>query len=84
MSLHYYETPGPEVRKRRVEAADQPGQHLWIMLALWIVTDSQMLQDGPVLMDRENLMEVAGPGCFKCERLYSHRLAKQRCKGSVK
>lgn len=54
------------------------------MTAAWQVTDPRAARDGELhLMDRENLLMIAGPGCYKCERPFSNRVAKQPCRGSV-
>lgn len=55
------------------------------MAATWKVTEPRAIRadDGPNFLDRENLMVLVGPGCFKCEREFSNRLARQPCRGSV-
>ena len=35
------------------------------------------------ILDRENLIALAGPGCYKCEQPYSKKIADQPCAGSV-
>lgn len=64
---------------------DQPGRHIWIMTAAWAVTDPQSLTTGqaPVILDQENLVGFAGPGCYKCEKEWSRKLAAKPCTGSV-
>jgi hypothetical protein len=53
------------------------------MSAAWRVDDPVNLLVGAdaVLMDAENLIMMAGPGCFKCEQPYSRRLARRPCRG---
>ena len=74
-----YEIPTQAVLDARLQAADRPGEHLWIMAATWKVTEPRAIRagDGPNFLDRENLMVLVGPGCFKCEREFSNRLARQ-------
>jgi hypothetical protein len=60
--------------------ADRPGEHLWTLMAVWAVSDPERPQ---MMLDAENIIEIAGPGCFKCEREYSRKLAKRACTGSV-
>lgn len=80
-----YEPPGREQLDARLRLADRPGEHLWIMTAGWIITDPAAAQDPAVakFMDRENLVIFAGPGCFKCEKPYSAKMAKRRCLGRL-
>lgn len=70
---------------RRLRAADRPGEHLWVMVAAWRIADPSTAQDPDVLklMDAENLVQFNGPGCFKCERAYSGKMAKRRCLGRI-
>lgn len=35
----------------------------------------------PVSLDMENLVMIAGVGCFYCERAYEPRLLHRRCTG---
>lgn len=71
--------------ERRLIAADRPGEHLWVMVAAWIIADPASARDPDVvkLMDRENLVQFNGPGCFKCEKPYSAKMAKRRCLGRI-
>jgi hypothetical protein len=80
-----YLPPRTEVLERRLIEADRPGEHLWIMTAGWLIADPGSASDPDVikLMDRENLVIMAGPGCFKCERPYSGQMAKRRCLGRL-
>jgi hypothetical protein len=82
---HYHADPRDEARARKVAAADQPGKHMWIMLAAWIVTDPQGWATGtrPQMLDYENLATLDGPGCYKCEQPWSRKLAAQPCRGSL-
>ena len=83
--LGQYEPPERETLEKRLLAADRPGEHLWIMTAGWIIADPASAYDPErvKLMDRENLVILAGPGCFKCERPYSGQMAKRRCLGRL-
>lgn len=62
-----------------------PGRHLWTMLAVWSVADPTAAQDptATIHLDRENLLTIEGPGCFKCEEPYTPRLAGRRCQGRM-
>jgi hypothetical protein len=66
------------VRARRIQLDPGPGRHMWIWLAAWYVADPRELE---VNLDRENLINMTGPGCYKCEQPFSNRLAKQPCRG---
>ncbi len=70
---------------RRLQAADRPGEHLWVMVAAWLIADPASARDPDALklMDAENLVQFNGPGCFKCERPYSGQMAKRRCLGRI-
>jgi hypothetical protein len=71
--------------ERRLVSADRPGAHLWVMVAAWIIADPRSAADPDVikLMDRENLVQFQGPGCFKCEQPFSNRLARKPCRGKL-
>jgi hypothetical protein len=75
----------PLTMAKRLDAADRPGRHLWVMTAAWIIGNPGSARDPDVikLMDRENLVVFQGPGCFKCEQPYSARLAQKPCRGSI-
>lgn len=67
-----------------LDRLDKPGEHIWVMTAAWAVSDPQALAtSGPVLLDAENLVGFAGPGCYKCEREWSRKVAAQPCNGST-
>jgi hypothetical protein len=72
--------PRPDVLDRRMKAADRPGEHMWIVTAAWQVLDPERDR---MNLDTENLLDVSGIGCFKCERIYSRKLARMPCHGSV-
>lgn len=78
-----YEPPDPSTMETRLRHADRPGEHLWIMTAGWLIAAPSSAGDPAVLkfMDRENLVILAGPGCYKCERPYSAKVAAGRCPG---
>ena len=80
-----YEPVSMAALDRRLQAADRPGEHLWIMAAAWTIADPSTARDPDVLklMDAENLVQFSGPGCFKCEKPYSGQMAKRRCLGRI-
>lgn len=60
------------------------GNHLWIVTSVYQVDPQQWRSDDPTvtpMLDHENLLSVAGPGCFYCEQVYTPLLATRRCKG---
>jgi hypothetical protein len=65
----------------RLERADKPGQHLWTILGVWMVTNPAQREN--VELDAENLLTVEGPGCFKCELPYNVQTARKPCRGSL-
>lgn len=77
-----YVPPSGAVLDRRLRALNRPGQHLWVMTAAWHVADPERLGLGGQL-DAENLTGIAGPGCYKCEREYSRKLASRPCTGRL-
>jgi hypothetical protein len=80
-----YEPISRDRLEARLLAADKPGEHIWVMVGAWILADPSTAADPSVikLMDRENLIQFSGPGCFKCEKPYSAKMAKRRCLGSL-
>jgi hypothetical protein len=69
----------------RIPAYDpRSGEHLWIVTGAWKVNPEQWHSPDPnvtPLLDSENLLSVAGPGCYWCEAYYSPTLATRRCPG---
>ncbi|MEU4750022.1 hypothetical protein AB0F93_03440 [Micromonospora tulbaghiae] len=61
------------------------GDHLWTVTCAYRVDPERFTGeragDGPALLDLENLLLTAGPGCFFCEQTWSPRLARRRCPG---
>lgn len=60
------------------------GAHLWIVTGVWRVNPVQWTSGDPTvlpLLDQENPLSIAGPGCFYCEQYYTPLLAKRRCPG---
>jgi hypothetical protein len=64
-----------------------PGEHVWIISAVFTTTAEaiERQQEDPanemILMDREALALVAGPGCWVCEEPYTPELAAKPCPG---
>jgi hypothetical protein len=69
-----------EFIQARLEALDRPGSHLWVAVAGWHLANPR---SGELLLDRENLVTIQGPGCLKCEQPFSNRLARKPCRGSI-
>ena len=80
-----YEAPTGAVLDKRLRAADRPGEHLWVVTTAWACPDPErtMIEGAQVYLDAESLIMLGGPGCYKCERSYSRRLAKMPCRGSI-
>lgn len=61
------------------------GDHLWTVTCMYGVDPTMFIAggggDGPALLDMENLLITAGPGCFYCEKTYTPQLALRRCTG---
>lgn len=76
-----------------LSAADTPGEHLWVMTAAWRISDPakayaatmtpEFDADNTYLLDGENVIVLAGPGCYKCELVYSPALANRPCTGNA-
>lgn len=73
--------PSAATLDKRLEACDKPGEHLWILMASWHLTDPE--RPGEVFLDIENLLIFTSPGCFKCELPYSRKLARMPCRGKI-
>jgi len=79
-----YSPADPGRLEAHLNRLDKPGEHLWVMTAAWAVTDPQSFATrAPILLDQENLVGFAGPGCYKCEREWSRKIAAQPCHGST-
>lgn len=79
LGIKYLVPPRPKLDVR-VANADRPGEHMWILTAAWAVSDPERPE---MVLDAENILEIAGPGCFKCELEYSRKLARRPCTGSM-
>lgn len=66
-------------------APEQPGEHVWIVTAVYRVSPQQVeaLEAHEEHLDAENLAMVA-TGCFVCEQPYSKRLSSRRCPGELR
>lgn len=81
---HPYEPPSMNTLDRRLKAADKPGEHLWVLTVAFHVTDPAAIDRGQMtLMDAESIIMYGGPGCYKCERPYSAKMAKRPCLGNA-
>lgn len=83
---HQFRPASQQVLQKRMQNADKPGQHLWMMTAAWAVSDPQGAAtgtSGPQILDAENLLSFGGPICFKCEETWTRKRAAQRCPGSI-
>jgi hypothetical protein len=88
-----YQAPSSQSMNAKIDAADVPGAHMWVMTAAWRVLDpekadraartKQFDAENAYLLDAENLIVLGGPGCFKCEEIYTPTLAAVPCVGSV-
>lgn len=88
-----YRAPSTDRMGAALSAADTAGEHLWIMTAAWRISDpakayaaattSEFDQDNSYLLDGENVIGLAGPGCYKCEAVYSPELAARPCTGTT-
>lgn len=57
------------------------GEHVWIVTLVHRVTDPERVRGGSIELDNETLMDIAGPGCLFCERVYSRSLRNKPCPG---
>jgi hypothetical protein len=58
------------------------GEHYWIVTAGYRINPATAGKDGPLHLDRENLVHLSGTaGCYYCERAYEPRLLLRRCPG---
>jgi hypothetical protein len=68
----------------RIAEFERPGEHLWTAVAIYRIDPAAWVAFGArTHLDTENLLTIAGPGCFKCEQPYSPELAARRCPGDV-
>lgn len=58
-----------------------PGKHLWIVTGMWRIDPEHCKAGAQVHLDTENLLNLAGPGCFWCEEEWTPELAAQPCRG---
>lgn len=82
-SIGSYQCPSFEAMSARLEKADVPGEHLWVITGAWIVTDPEGKADDFRILDRENLAVLTSPGCYKCSELYNPVMAVLPCQGSL-
>lgn len=67
-----------------------PGKHLWVVAVAFKVSDeavrqmAAMLEPESQILDHENVIDVQGPGCYKCEREFTPRLYRRKCTGSMR
>lgn len=66
---------------RLPEYDPRSGDHLWTINLAYRWGGPHI--ETPIL-DKENLLLIAGPACYHCEQGYSDRLFKRRCPGDPK
>lgn len=59
----------------------KPGEHLWIVAAMWRVNDPEISR---LNLDHENMLTITVPGCYNCENEWSAELARIPCPGYTK
>ena len=57
-----------------------PGEHLWCITTAFRVDPAKAFA-GEAILDTENLVIVAGPGCLVCEEPWSQSIADRPCPG---
>lgn len=58
------------------------GEHLWSWAVLYRAAPDKLGDPTHTpILDMENLLSVAGPGCYYCEAVYTPLLASRRCPG---
>jgi len=55
-----------------------PGEHLWILVAMWAVEPGEGAR---YRLDQGNLLGAEGPGCFLCEQAWAPGIGP--CTGMV-
>lgn len=55
------------------------GEHLWIAMAMYRIKPEIRGQE--VILDRENLLSIEGPGCYLCEAVYGQH--SDPCSGNL-
>ena len=53
------------------------GQHLWVSVAMYRTQPGQ----DKLILDKENLLTIEGPGCYWCGETWRPGLEKSECKG---
>lgn len=57
-----------------------PDEHVWAMFLMYRV-DVNTVFDGQHHLDTENLITMTGPGCYRCEQVYTLEIAAKPCPG---
>lgn len=73
----------PDTKTHGAIPPPKPGEHFWVMTAVWGIADPATAFDPGVQkhLDLENLITIEGPGCFICEDVYTAELAARPCPG---
>lgn len=66
-------------------ARAEPGEHMWVLLAVHRITRPQDAFDRTVdkYLDMETLLTITGPGCFLCEAPYEPGAETTVCPGET-
>lgn len=70
--------PGDKVSRMEILNPTRPGEHVWVAVAAFRVTEESIRSGEPQHLDRENLATI-DIGCFQCEQPYSERLSYRKC-----
>lgn len=57
------------------------GQHVWAMFAMFRITHPERAHLEQQHMDSESLLMVTGPGCYRCEQIYTNGAEHTVCPG---
>lgn len=78
------EISGPQLDKALAghQLDDVPeGVHVWVMFAAFRCAHPERAHLEQQHMDAESLVTVGGPGCYRCEQLYTPGAERTRCPG---
>jgi len=82
MEIFKLDSDDPRIGNENIEDPGE-GIHLWMIFSCFRVDPTKVLYGSPYELTNENLITIEGPGCFKCEEVYSPERAGRRCTGSM-
>jgi hypothetical protein len=79
---HKVHVEGDHFTSRIPDFDERSGDHFWVVATIYQMNTAN-LGDATAtpILDQENLVSIAGPFCYHCEKPYDKKIGYRRCSG---